>query len=221
MESKQLTKDPNFFLEDGNIIFRVEDTLFNVHRYFFLRDSPIFRDMLSLPPAAGTIEGTSIDSPIVLEQVKTSDFIHLLWMFYNPTYTDHSATVESWCAILALADKWEMDTIRKVAFQELGKLPMDPMDKIVLGERYEMGREWASDAYLKICTREEPLTFEEGSRISFNLFTLIAAARERVILQRYFATQFPELPARWELSSPSPSPVVAFENIVKTKVILA
>jgi len=184
-ESQQLTNDSSFFLDDGNIIFRVENTLFNVHRYFFICDSPIFRDMLSLPPGEGPIEGTSISSPIVLEQVKAPDFTLLLWMFYNPTFTNYSATVESWCAILALADKWQMDTIREVAFQELGKLPMDPMDKIVLCERYQMSREWAFNAFISVCTKEEPLTFEEAGKISNHLLALVAAARERVILHRY------------------------------------
>lgn len=160
--------------------------------------------MLSLPPGEGPIEGTSISSPIVLKQVKASDFTLLLWMFYNPwvilfllepslilfpvwdrTFTNYSATVESWCAILALADKWQMDTIREVAFQELGKLRMDPMDKIVLCERYQMSREWAFNAYISVCTREEPLTFEEAGKISNHLLALVAAARERVILHRY------------------------------------
>ena len=75
-----------YYLDDGNIVFLVEGELFRVHRYFFLRDSPIFRDMLSIPvPASSSSpEGTSDDNPIVLDQVESKDFEHLLWMYYNP-----------------------------------------------------------------------------------------------------------------------------------------
>lgn len=53
----------------------VENRLFRVHRYFFLRDLPVFRDMLSLPPppeSRTTVEGTSHEHPISLLQA-TSD----------------------------------------------------------------------------------------------------------------------------------------------------
>ncbi|KAI0733715.1 hypothetical protein C8Q72DRAFT_750367, partial [Fomitopsis betulina] len=62
--------------------WQVEDhTLFNVHRYFFIRDSPVFRDMLSSPsPVPG--EGLSEDSPIILEGVRSTDFANFLSCLY-------------------------------------------------------------------------------------------------------------------------------------------
>lgn len=83
---------------------QVEETLFRVHRYFFLRESQLFRDMLSLPipaptePSSSTgaskgkfkafdVEGTSDDNPIHLPQVSTDEFEDFLWVFYNPCVT--------------------------------------------------------------------------------------------------------------------------------------
>jgi hypothetical protein len=62
----------------------VENDLFRVHRYFFIRESVVFRDMFSLPTGSETFtEGQSDDRPIVLQDVKSADFEGLVWMFYN------------------------------------------------------------------------------------------------------------------------------------------
>jgi hypothetical protein len=63
---------------------QVENDLFRVHRHFFTRESVIFRDMLSMPTEPDTtVEGESDDKPIILEGVKSIDFEHLLWMWYE------------------------------------------------------------------------------------------------------------------------------------------
>jgi hypothetical protein len=62
--------------------FQVERHLYRVHRYLFTRHSPVFRDMFCIPPESAA-EGSSADKPITLEQVKATDFEHLLWMLYN------------------------------------------------------------------------------------------------------------------------------------------
>ena len=59
---------------------QVEDTLFNVHRYFLKRESPVFRDMFTLTPDAP--EGSSDEHPIVLEGTKSLEFACLLACFY-------------------------------------------------------------------------------------------------------------------------------------------
>lgn len=64
---------------------QVENVLFCVHRHFLVRDSVVFRDMLSVPTGENDKipEGLSDDRPIVLHTVKSIDFERLLWMFYN------------------------------------------------------------------------------------------------------------------------------------------
>jgi hypothetical protein len=65
--------------------FEVELRLFRVHRYFLVRDSVVFRDMLSFPPGSDTLrEGGTDDRPIKLEGVSSESFADLLWMYYNP-----------------------------------------------------------------------------------------------------------------------------------------
>ena len=65
-------------------LFQVEDSLFCVHRHFFMRESAVFHDMLSIPSGSETtIEGLSDENPIVLQDVKEVHFGWMLWMFYN------------------------------------------------------------------------------------------------------------------------------------------
>jgi BTB/POZ domain len=65
-------------------IFQVENDLFRVHRYFFIRESVVFRDILSIPVTSDKREGDSDDNPIILEGIRSNDFKSLLWMWYDP-----------------------------------------------------------------------------------------------------------------------------------------
>lgn len=63
---------------------QVDHVLFRVHRYFFERESPIFRDKLTTPASPGQpAQGTSDSNAIVLE-VHVAEFEKMLWVFYNP-----------------------------------------------------------------------------------------------------------------------------------------
>lgn len=102
-----LLKDKQYYFDDGNCIFRVEDHLFKVgplisvrvkllieyqiHR-FLLTESPIFEGMFALPqkPMASRdgmgdteqgYEGGSDDNPIVCQDSVTS-FQALCWGLY-------------------------------------------------------------------------------------------------------------------------------------------
>ena len=77
-----------YLLLGFNNIFQVGKSLFRVHRYFFIRESVIFRDMLSIPSGSeAAIEGLSDENPIILEDVKKVHFEWMLWMFYNELST--------------------------------------------------------------------------------------------------------------------------------------
>ncbi|KAI0263858.1 hypothetical protein BC834DRAFT_885912, partial [Gloeopeniophorella convolvens] len=45
-EDPAFTRHEMYFFEDGNITFLVDNTLFCVHRYFFVRDSSYFAKRL-------------------------------------------------------------------------------------------------------------------------------------------------------------------------------
>ena len=67
---------------------QVENWIFRVHRYFFERESAVFREMLCAPPPPGqAAKGSSDTNLLPLHGVTEVDFSRFLWVFYNP-YVD-------------------------------------------------------------------------------------------------------------------------------------
>ncbi|KAF7979220.1 hypothetical protein HWV62_43172 [Athelia sp. TMB] len=163
-------KHPFYYFRDGNMILSVEGTLYNIHRYFFERDSSVFRSSLEGTPATDT------DTPLVLADITCSDFDEFLSILY-PTDFHRPAdkTTQQWASILHLADKWGFESIRLLAVDQLDAAP--PVDKIVLGRRYGIAA-WLPGAYEAVCTRDAPLTVEEGIRLGVEDVVRIAAARQ-------------------------------------------
>lgn len=64
---------------------QVEDTLFKIHRFFFVRHSEVFRAMFTLPPGDGKmVEGQCDERPIHLSVITAREFENFLWIFYTP-----------------------------------------------------------------------------------------------------------------------------------------
>jgi len=82
---ERIVRNPDYYLQGGDVVFRVEHNLFRVHRYFFTRDSAYFREKLPHPPPPGEFtKGSSDNNPFYLEDALIVDFERLLWVFYNP-----------------------------------------------------------------------------------------------------------------------------------------
>ena len=63
--------------------FEVEDQLFKVPRYLFIKLSPVFRDMFKLPvPEGAEADGLSDNQPLVLRGIEKTDFVRLLRCLY-------------------------------------------------------------------------------------------------------------------------------------------
>ncbi|KAF7342339.1 BTB domain-containing protein [Mycena venus] len=185
-EPKPCSQSTHYWLRDhGMLIFEVENVLFRVHEYFLHRDSPVLRDMMPLEIAPNGPE------PIFhLDGVRSKDFEQLLWLYYNPAVTTYDAPKTTWRAILKLADRWEMDNIKKIALGNLLKAAdLDPLERIMLCERGDLSRDQATDAYISVCTREAPLTVEELKSLSTEVILMITTAREQIIALRGNAEQ--------------------------------
>ncbi|KAJ6489422.1 hypothetical protein DFH09DRAFT_948141, partial [Mycena vulgaris] len=157
-----------------------------VHRHFLCRDSPILNDMVQR-----TASGTN--SVLTLDNVTKEEFQHLLWMYYKPheieTETDDEVPPVVWRDILKLADLWQMTRIKDIAVESWMKTELDPAVRITLCERPDVERSRARDAYMKICTREAPLTAGEMKILGTDLFLRIMETRERIIALRQVPTQ--------------------------------
>ncbi|KZP15385.1 hypothetical protein FIBSPDRAFT_867315 [Athelia psychrophila] len=162
------TKHPRYSFEDGNTLFLVEGTLYNVHRYFFVRDSTHFRTIL---------QGTDDHNPCMLSGVNCADFDEFLAILYPTDFRQPTKkTTPQWTSILHLAAKWGFENIKLLAIDNL-TANASPVDKIVLGRRYGI-TDWLPGAYEAVCTRADPLTVEEGMKLGVEDVVRISAARQ-------------------------------------------
>ncbi|KAI5830104.1 hypothetical protein K523DRAFT_363036 [Schizophyllum commune Tattone D] len=136
-----------------------------------------------------TQEGSHDDRPLVLDGVKSSDFEHLLWFFYESAYRWSGivdpALTERWESILLLSEKFGMKQAAKVACYALGRAGvLSDVHKIALCVKHGLGKDWVVDELKRTVSRDEPLTQEEGRDLGSDTTILLAAAREALRPQR-------------------------------------
>ncbi|KZP20410.1 hypothetical protein FIBSPDRAFT_1022589 [Athelia psychrophila] len=162
------SRHPQYYFEDGNVVFLIEDTLYNVHRYFFARDSTHFRALF---------QDTDTSHPCAMSDVSCTDFDEFLAILYPTDFRRPTEkTTAQWTSILHLAAKWGFENIKLLAIDSL-TANATPIDKIVLGRRYGI-TEWLAGAYEAVCTRADPLTVEEGMKLGVEDVVRISAARQ-------------------------------------------
>ncbi|TFY83636.1 hypothetical protein EWM64_g376 [Hericium alpestre] len=168
-----------YYIQGGDVIFRVENYLFRVHRYFFVRESPYFREKLPHPAPPGEFsKGKEDSNPFVLEDALSVDFARFLWVFYNPKYSIYHANVEEWTSILKLAHQWQFAEIKSLAVRSLEGLEINAVRKIVIYHSYEIDRNLLLPSYTALTTREDPITITEGRELGLETSLQLARARE-------------------------------------------
>ncbi|RXW19667.1 hypothetical protein EST38_g6173, partial [Candolleomyces aberdarensis] len=197
-----LQNHPKYFFDDELVIFKVEGTLFRVHKHFLNKESEAFQSMFFHPPDAAGPDGRSADRPIVLPDVKVLEFEALLDVFYESTYCDKETGVgipSTWVpggntseledyersqlrekleALLSVANRFNFEKVKSLAVKALPLVALDPVDTILLARQHEVAS-WLEPAYLKLCRRSTPLNPMEARQLGLEVTTLIAQARER------------------------------------------
>ncbi|KAJ7647865.1 hypothetical protein FB45DRAFT_733010 [Roridomyces roridus] len=159
-------RHPRFWFEDGNLAIRVENTLYNLHRYLFAKSSTFSAYQYQL---GGTRE---------LKENKT-DFDRLLSILYPTDYGSHQCkTTEEWTSVLLLANKWGMWDIRRLAISQLS-ICAGPVDKIALGHRYNV-QEWLGPAYMELTMRGQAISAEEGAKLGVDAMVRLGALKDEV-----------------------------------------
>ncbi|KAI5831211.1 hypothetical protein K523DRAFT_350934 [Schizophyllum commune Tattone D] len=89
-EPASTTRSEKYYLEDGDVIVKVETTLFRFHSYHLSRTTTYFDKLLESTSPAGWYSTGSADAdacPINIEDsVRACDFEALLWFFYESAY---------------------------------------------------------------------------------------------------------------------------------------
>lgn len=171
-----------FYFDDGNLTLLVEDTLFRVFRSSLTRHSPIWRELFELPhPVGEPMEGSGDEHPLVLYGISKIDFERLLWIIYPADFgVCRAHTQDEWTSILDLSTRWECADIRALAVRELQKLPVSPVDTVILSRRFDISGRWTLAAYAALCQRPDALSLEEASCLGLETMVRIAQLREQI-----------------------------------------
>jgi len=166
-----LREHPTLYIRDDMVRVQVEDVLFRIPLFYLTDQSPYFKRLFEVNPAAA--------ERLVLsdEDVNADAFANFIQVLRTPLGTP-PPTIQSlaqWTDILHLSSKWEVSTLRTAAIEAI--LPLaSAVDKIVLSRAYDIP-EWLQGAFTDVLCREEDLTIEEARRLS--LEDVIAIARGR------------------------------------------
>ncbi|KAJ2929573.1 hypothetical protein H1R20_g7522, partial [Candolleomyces eurysporus] len=144
----------------GMVFFKVEEIIFEVPRYRFSESSEVFETMFDLPPGSeGNVEGRDEGHPIVLEGYQAAHFDALLKVLYptpdNLISGAFKLEKEEWIGVLNLSTRWSMKKIRKHAIDELSKISLDLVEKVVLAREHKVAK-WFRDGVNELVS-EHPI----------------------------------------------------------------
>ncbi|KAK0486320.1 hypothetical protein IW261DRAFT_1604486 [Armillaria novae-zelandiae] len=151
--------------------FLVENQLFKVARHLFVDSSKsaVFSSMFSIPQGnADMVDGSDDEHPVVLQDVQSADFEHLLaalvaWDQKMPA--PPALGRDGWFSVLKLASMWRMQAIRRLAIDELTKLNMSDVDRVVYGKEYAVV-DWVMSGYRDLTNRKTVITADDISRLT-------------------------------------------------------
>ncbi|KAJ3559851.1 hypothetical protein NP233_g11160 [Leucocoprinus birnbaumii] len=184
----QLPQKGPYHIRGGDLYIQVEQFLFRVHSYFFLRESNFWRNELDGPVTANNHRddaplkiGNNAATRYILKDVKAADFTKLLGVFYNRNYGDFSkAKGGDWIAILRLAGKWDFHEIKELAVEHLKKHTMELSHRVRLYEENQVDGKHLFPLYVQLSSREEVFGLEEARVLGIETFVLVQQARERL-----------------------------------------
>ncbi|EIN14581.1 hypothetical protein PUNSTDRAFT_140834 [Punctularia strigosozonata HHB-11173 SS5] len=178
------TRHPKYYIDEGNVVFLVENRLLKIHRFFLTRESDFFQTLFTLPPPEGVLEGSSDTHPIHLGEnmnITLKQIEAFLNYIYQGMHDDRRVSLSEWTALLSIASRLDCRRMKRRALREIESAdpPMDPIQRIRLATEHDVS-EWLRPAYEAICQREDAISPDEAEQIGARTTALLAMARELV-----------------------------------------
>ncbi|KAF8510503.1 hypothetical protein BU17DRAFT_98015 [Hysterangium stoloniferum] len=126
MPSEILVHDPDYYIEDGSVVFLVDGVLFKVHKSRLTRDSSTFETLFDLPNTdqGQQPEGGDAD-PVVLQGDTPQQFRSLLWALYalphdiidssTPNSNGDWRNFDRFCDLSLMAHKYGFESLERWA----------------------------------------------------------------------------------------------------------
>ncbi|KAI0357732.1 hypothetical protein OH77DRAFT_1398468 [Trametes cingulata] len=195
-------RHPVFYMQEGMIVLKVQESLYRIHKYLLEHHSDYFRRVLA--EGADSL-GRSDDSPVPLPaDVSQQAFDCLLNFLYHGIYDPTSVSLADWTTILRVSTRLQCTKIRQYAIRELSthRSSLPTIEAIVLAREYDIPS-WLGPAYAELVRRQTPLSDEEADRLGARTVAQVARAREMLREEEYALFQqrrygakyvFPERP---------------------------
>ncbi|KAJ3511809.1 hypothetical protein NLJ89_g3882 [Agrocybe chaxingu] len=207
--SSQTMRSQKYYLPDnGMAIFKVEDNLYKVHRYFFIQESSVFQTMFDCPNPVQGQDGESDTQPIHLPEVTRAEFEALLDFFYDGMFNPllkgvpmeqpvpfnflgtqqqprlqhvDVAIQKKLISLLSISLRFAFDRLTKEVITAIDSLGsgMDPIPKIQLALKHETLRNWVPPAFNALVSRSLPLTGDEMKALGPTRSSMICSQREK------------------------------------------
>jgi len=173
---------PNpFYFNDSQVVLKVEQNIYKIHRHFLVRESEFFQDLFSLPQGdSASVEGVDDENPICVPDTPTKEFENLLRFFYFGMHDDYRPAVDDWIAMLSISTRLTFPRVRERAIKELTSRleEIDPFDLIGLAIKYDL-QQWLKPAYRRIVTRSNLISHAEAEKIPFPMAVMLMRSREQ------------------------------------------
>lgn len=88
-----------------------------------------------------------------------------------------NVTSERWLSVLKLSSMWDFPELRKMAVDELSKIPMNSLPKIMLARKYRISN-WLLTGYQDLVKRSAAVTLKEAKELGWETAILIFQIRE-------------------------------------------
>jgi len=177
-------KHDRFYFDDGNISLLIGGDIYRIHKYFLVRDSAVFADMLSLPSSHGEEpEGSSDDNPIELKGQDKADFDCFLSFFYPSSVFDEQQG-ENVLTFLRVADKWQFESQKQSGLKRIRERGT-AAERIAVGRLYDEAQEMVVPAFMELCRRPHPPNEEEGFLLGVKDLILLWKIRHSVPAEDY------------------------------------
>ncbi|KAI0091069.1 hypothetical protein BDY19DRAFT_933534 [Irpex rosettiformis] len=134
MALEGITRHPNLWFEDGNVILIAEDIGFRVYRGVLARQSEVFRDTFQIPQPAA-VENDLQDCAIVrLSDDSAEEIAIVLNILYNGGHSFYRTTVQisfdTAAAALRLGSKYRFEEMRREALRRISACYAEDLTKV-------------------------------------------------------------------------------------------
>ncbi|KAL1709943.1 hypothetical protein EV121DRAFT_193714 [Schizophyllum commune] len=131
-EAPPITRDPDLWFEDGNLVIQVTPRLFRLHRGILAAHSNFFRNMADFPASQeqSTYDGVPL---VILHDDNALDAGHLFKAIYIFDYFSSPparVTSEAIEGVLRLAHKYDALSLRRCALRHLSVTCVTELDKL-------------------------------------------------------------------------------------------